>query len=193
MTQAKAATALCSEQAFEQWGAWATGLLGWGLTELGQKEEGIPEMQQGLAKSLATGAELLRPYYLSLLAEAYGKAGLAKEGLKVLDEAIDNINRNAERLHEAEIYRLKGELLLSVSKSNKKVAEKSFQEALTIAQAQSAKSLELRTAVSFSRHLLKQGKKHEAQKMLSKIYGWFTEGFDTKDLQEAKALLEELS
>jgi TOMM system kinase/cyclase fusion protein len=191
--QAKAATALCAEQAFEQWGAWATSLLGWGLTELGQMEEGIPQIRQGLAKSQATGAELLRPYYLSLLAEAYGKAGLAKEGVTVLDEAIDTVNRNSERLHEAEIYRTKGELLLNLSEGNTAEAEKSFRKSLMVAQAQGAKSLELRTAVSFSRHLHKQGKKEEAPQVLAEIYGWFTEGIDTRDLKEAKALLEELS
>jgi TOMM system kinase/cyclase fusion protein len=190
---AEAAVKLCAEQGFEHWGAWATSLLGWGLTELGQKEEGIAQIRDGLTNTKARGSELLRPYYLSLLAEAHGRAGQAEEGCKVLDEAIDTINRNKERVHEAEIYRLKGELLLNVSENNREEAEKSFHQALTIAKAQSAKSLELRTALSFSRHLQKQGKKEEAQNMLSEIYGWFTEGFDTRDLKEAKALLEELS
>jgi TOMM system kinase/cyclase fusion protein len=191
--QSEAAFKLCAEQGFEHWGAWATILLGWGLTELGQKEEGIAQIRDGLTNSKARGSELLRPYFLSLLAEACGKAGQAEEAFKVLDEAIDTINRNKERVHEVEIYRLKGELLLNVSENNKEDAEKNFRQALMTAQAQSAKSLELRTALSFSRHLLKQGKKEEAQKMLSEIYGWFTEGFDTRDLNEAKALLEELS
>jgi predicted ATPase len=191
--QAEAATLLCSEQAFEQWGAWAMSLLGWGLAELGRKEEGISQIRKGLAKSQATGAELLRPYYLSLLAEAYGKAGLAKEALRVLDEAIDTINRNAERLHEAEIYRLKGELLLDVTETDYAKAEANFHQAIDIARRQSAKSLELRAVVSLCRLWQKRDRKEEARKMLADIYSWFTEGFDTPDLREAKTQLEELS
>jgi len=111
----------------------------------------------------------------------------------VLDEALDTAHKNAERVHEAEIYRLKGELLLALSAENQAEAETCFRHAIEIARLQSAKSLELQAVMSMCRLLQKQGKKEEARNMLSKIYGWFTEGFDTKDLKEAKALLKELS
>jgi predicted ATPase len=132
------------------------------------------------------------------LAEAYGKGEQAEEGLNVLAEALAVVDKTGERLYEAELYRLKGELLLQQSKvqdpkSNVEEAEECFQNAIAIARQQSAKSLELRAVMSLSRLWQQRGKKDEARQMLAEIYGWFTEGFDTKDLQEAKVLLEELS
>jgi len=153
----------------------------------------MAQMRQGIAAWRATGAELQRPYYLALLAEAFGKAGQADEGLSVLTEALAAVHKTEERLYEAELYRLKGELLLSLSAENQAEAEACFHKAIDIAQRQSAKSLELRAVMSLSRLLEMQGKTAEARQMLTEIYGWFTEGFDTADLQEAKALLEELS
>jgi predicted ATPase len=140
---------------------------------------------------------LSHTYWLALLAEAYGKVGRAEEGLSALAEALGQVDKTGARLHEAELYRLKGELLfqscLQSRKSRVQEAESCFQQALAIAHHQSAKSLELRAVMSLSRLWQQQGKRHEAYTMLSEVYHWFTEGLNTKDLQEAKALLEELA
>jgi len=161
-------------------------------------------MCQGLAAHLATGGELSRPYFLALLAEAYGGIEQAEEGLSAVAEALAVVHKNGERFYEAEMYRLKGELLLMqagragsrttpTEKSMLSEAEACFHQALEVARWQSAKSWELRAVMSLSRLLQKRGKKEEARQMLAEIYGWFTEGFDTRDLKDAKALLEELS
>jgi predicted ATPase len=150
-------------------------------------------MRQGIAARRATGAELQRPYYLALLAEAYGKAGQAEEGLSVLVEALTAVHKTRERQHEAELYRLKGELLLKQDVPAEQEAESCLRQAVDVARQQQAKSLELRAAMSLSRLWQQQGKRGEARELLAPIYGWFTEGFDTADLQEAKTLLEELA
>jgi predicted ATPase len=175
---------------------------GWGLAAEANLsgrsgEEGIAQMRQGLAAWLATGAGVFQPYYLALLAEAYGKEGQAEEGLAVLAEALGTVDKSGERFYEAELYRLKGELTLAQSSvqslaSRVKEAEACFLKAIEIARRQQAKSLELRAVMSLSRLWQQQGKQKEAHDMLAEIYGWFTEGFDTADLREAKALLEEL-
>jgi predicted ATPase len=135
--------------------------------------------------------ELFRPCFLSQLAAACGKFGQPDDGLALVAEALATAERSGERHWEAEIHRLKGELLLDSKGSSE--AETCFRRAIDIARGQSAKSLELRASTSLSRLLRKRGKKDEASRMLGEIYGWFTEGFDTTDLKEAKALLEELS
>jgi class 3 adenylate cyclase/predicted ATPase len=213
VTQERAETAitLSTDQGFPHWLAHGTILRGWVLAEQGQEEEGIAQMRQGLAAYRATGAELLRSCFLALLAEAYGKAGQAEEGLSMLAEALTVVDRNEEHLWEAELYRLKGQLTLKqfgVRSSEFGVpntqhptpntqaeaeAEACFLKAIEIARRQQAKSLELRAVMSLARLWQSQGKKEEARQMLAEIYGWFTEGFDTADLQEAKTLLEELS
>src|SRR5262249_50272650 len=128
-----------------------------------------------------------------LLVEAYGKAGQAEEGLRVLAEALTAVHKTGERQHEAELYRLKGELLLKQDVPDEQEAESCFRQAIDIARQQQAKSLELRAATSLSRLWQQQGKRTEAHDLLAPIYGWFTEGFDTTDLQEAKALLDALA
>jgi predicted ATPase len=134
-----------------------------------------------------------------LLAEAYGKAGQTEEGLSALAEALERADKTEERFYEAELYRLKGELTLKQSSAPglesrvQKEAEACFQKAIEIARRQQAKSLELRAVMSLSRLWQRQGKQKEARQMLGEVYNWFTEGFDTKDLQEAKALLQELA
>jgi predicted ATPase len=143
------------------------------------------------------GTELGRTYFLALLAEAYGRRGEAGEALHVLDEALAAVDKHGERFWEAELYRLKGQLTLQskVQGPRSKVEEEAevcFWKAIEIARKQQAKSWELRATVSLARLWQQQGKKKEARQMLAEIYGWFTEGFDTKDLQEAKALLEDL-
>jgi predicted ATPase len=190
---------LSSEQGFALPLAWGTIERGWALAEQGQAEAGIAQIRQGLAAQQVTGAELYRPYWLALLAEAYRKVGESEEGLHVLAEALAVVDKNGERFYEAELYRLKGELTLaqssvqSLESSIQKEAEACFCKAVEIARRQQAKSLELRAVMSLAKLWQRQGKPKEAHEMLAEIYGWFTEGFDTKDLQDAKALLDELS
>jgi predicted ATPase len=191
--QAQALIALSREQGFTQRLATGTILWGWALTAQGQGEEGIAHMRQGLAAFRATGAELAQPYYLALLGEAYGALGQAGEGLKVLAEALATTHKTGEQFCEAELHRLKGKLLLAGSAAHHAEAEACFQQALDVARRQRAKSWELRAAMSLSRLWQQQGKRAEAHALLTPIYGWFTEGFDTADLQEAKALLDALS
>jgi predicted ATPase len=128
----------------------------------------------------------------ALLAEAHAAAGQAEAGLGVLTEALALVDHTGERYWEAEVYRLKGDLLLWQSVPDAPQAEACFQQALAVACRQQAKSWELRAAMSLSRLWQQQGKRAEARELLAPIYSWFTEGFDTPDLQEAKALLEEL-
>jgi predicted ATPase len=205
--RAEAAITLSSEQGFPFWAAQGTLFRGWALTEEGRSEEGIIQIRQGLAAWRATGAELVRPYFLALLAEAYGNVGQIEEGLAALADALAQVEETGERFYEAELHRLKGELSLkSAVRSPQSTvtnprpltpdpqgeAEVCFHQAIAIARRQSAKSLELRAVISLSRLWQQQGKRQEAHELLAEIYGWFTEGFDTKDLQEAKTLLEEL-
>jgi len=172
--------------------AQGTILRGWALAEQGQSAEGIAQMRQGIAAWPATGAELSVPYWSALLAEAYGQAGQAEAGLRVLAEALTAVHKTGDRHHEAELYRLKGELLLTQDVPDEQEAESCLRQAVDVACQQQAKSLELRAAMSLSRLWQQQGKRVEAHALLAPIYGWFTEGFDTADLQEAKALLAEL-
>jgi predicted ATPase len=209
---------LCRKHDFALWLAGGKLLHGWALTEQGQGEAGVTEMRQGLTEWRNTGAAIWWPCFLGLLAEAYGKVGRPEEGLKVLGEEMSTVCRDGEVWYEAEICRLKGELTFQqfILKSNQKgknqkqktkvsrlqfpfstsqtvaEVEAHFHKALGIARRQQAKSLELRAAVSLARLWRKQEKFEEARQLLAEIYGWFTEGFDTVDLQEARVLLEEL-
>ena len=133
------------------------------------------------------------PYFLALLAEACGQAAQAEEGLRLLAEALAVAGHNAERWYEAELYRLQRELLLARSPHQQTAAEACFRQALAIAGAQHARCWELRAAMKLARLWQQQGRQTAAHELLAPIYGWFTEGFDTADLQEAKALLEELA
>jgi TOMM system kinase/cyclase fusion protein len=195
LTQERAAAVntLSTEQGFAFFGAWGDILGGWAVVEQGQVEAGILQIRQGLEAYRATGAILERPYQLALLAEAYGRAGQAAEGLRLLEETCVAMDHMAVRFCEAEVSRLKGELLLRQSLPDEQAADVSFQQALGIARRQQAKSLELRAAMSLARLWQQQGKRAQAYDLLAPIYGWFTEGFDTADLQEAKALLEALA
>ena len=178
---------------------------GWVLAEQGQQEEGISLMRHGIAAFRAAGAELERHYWLALLGEVYAKMGQPEKGRHALAEARAIVDKTGERYWEAELRRLEGELtlqsqvqgpkpVLSLAEGSKvEEAEECFQQAIEIARKQQAKSLELRAATSLARLWQRQGKKAEAHQLLAPVYHWFTEGFDTKDLQEAKALLDELS
>jgi DNA-binding winged helix-turn-helix (wHTH) protein/predicted ATPase len=218
LEQVAASLVLSTEHGFPYLRAVGTVLQGWGLARVGQIKEGIAQMHEGLAASRATGAELLRPYLLALLAEACGSGGQSEAGLGTLEEALVAAENHAERFYEADLHRMKGELLLrkcagaSVAPTSTEIqkgpaagggatghsalqmeAEACFQRALDIARRQGAKSLELRAVLSLSRLWRQQGKRREARQLLADIYGWFTEGFETADLQEAKVLLEELA
>jgi class 3 adenylate cyclase/predicted ATPase len=184
--------ALSAEHGFTYWSAYATGLRGWAMAELGHNEEGIAQMQEGLAASRATGAGLNQPYFLTLLAEACGEQGRLDDGLSALTEALVAANEHEDRRYGAETHRLRGELLLRQKPSNTPEAQLCFERAIEIARTQSAKSLELRATTSLARLLATQDRRDEARAMLADIYNWFTEGFDTADLKDAKALLDEL-
>jgi DNA-binding winged helix-turn-helix (wHTH) protein/predicted ATPase len=199
----EASLALCREQGFTQGLAQEMVLHGWGLAKQGEAEAGIAQMHQGLEALRATGAETERPWLLTFLAMAYGHVGRADDGLALLAEALDTVQKTGKRLDESGLYRCTGELLLAqegVRHTPKGIrpqvagaAEASLLQALAVARGQQAKSLELRAAMSLSRLWQRQGKRDEAHQLLADIYSWFTEGFDTTDLQEAKALLDELS
>jgi class 3 adenylate cyclase/predicted ATPase len=195
--RAEAAITVSTEQGLPLWLAWGAVVRGWALAERGQAEEGVTQIRQSLAALQTMGGELAGPYRLALLAEVYGKGGQTAEGLAVLAEALVAVDNRAECWWEAELYRLKGELVLQsqVQGPNAKVekeAEECFYKAVEVARRQQAKSLELRAVMSLARLWQQQSKKNEARQMLAEVYGWFTEGFDTADLKEAKALLEEL-
>jgi predicted ATPase len=155
-------------------------------------QEGIEQIRQGMIAWRATGAELLRPYGLALLAEAHGAMRQPEAGLTALAEALTLAETTGERWYKSELYRLKGELLLQRSSDNQTEAETCFQQAIAITQNQQAKSPELRASTSLARLWQRQGKRIEARELLAPVYGWFTEGFDTADLKDAKALLHEL-
>jgi len=190
--QAEAAITLSCERDFALYVGFGTILRGWALAHQGQAQEGIAQLHQGLTAYRATGTEIGRPHYLALLAEAQGIRGQPAAGLTALTEALTLVDSSGERYYEPELHRLKGALLLQSSSENATEAETCFHHAIRIAQSQQAKSWELRAATSLARLWQQQGKRQEAHDLLAPIYGWFTEGFDTADLKDAKALLEEL-
>jgi predicted ATPase len=190
--RADALMALSSEQGFPHWLAYGMILRGWALGAQGEGAEGIAQMRHGFVDRRARRSEVHRPCFLSLLAETHGKLGQVEEGLTLLAEALATVDKTGECYWEAELHRRKGELLLMQQIQNVVEAEECFRKALDIARRQQAKSLELRAATSLSRLWQQQAKKEEAYRLLADIYGWFTEGFDTADLKEAKTLPEEL-
>jgi predicted ATPase len=190
--RAEAAMAIATDQGFPQELARATPLRGWALAGSGHGEEGRAQIQQGLAAYQATGATRDRPYYLTLLAEASAQVGQTSEGLEALDEALATLPRSGVRWWEAELYRLRGVLLLQHMVAQPGEAEACSQQALDVARRQQAKSLELRADMSLARLWNSQGKRTAAHALLAEVYNWFTEGFDTADLQEAQALLAAL-
>jgi predicted ATPase len=208
---AAAEVAVSTEQGFPFWRAMGMITQGGALLAEGQGQEGIALMRQGLEAHRATGAEIGNTYWIALLAEGYGKIGQVDAGLATLNDAFATMRKNNERWWEAELHRLQGWLTLQqqlkVESHKSKVpntqhptpitqaaaeAEVCFLKAIESARHQQAKSLELRAAMSLSRLWRGQGKSAEAQGLLAEVYNWFTEGFDTGDLQEAKTLLEEL-
>jgi predicted ATPase len=189
--QAEAALVLAREQGLAFRLAEATTLRGWALVEQGQGEAGIAQIRQGIAAERATGSRSVS--HLGLLAKACWHLGQSEAGLRVVAEALAIGNSNGEGRWTAELYRLQGELLLTLASEHYAEAETCFHQALEAARRQQAKLWELRAAVSLSRLWQRQGKRVEACELLAPVHGWFTEGFDTADLQEAKALLEALT
>jgi predicted ATPase len=181
---------LTERQGIDFFSAEAVALQGWCLTMLGQHEKGITQLTRGVA-AFRTQGLLQLPMFLTLLADAYSKMQQPQDGLKQLVEAIGVTDSTEGRYYEAEMHRVRGELLLSMHDDG--AAEASFREAISVAQHQSAKTWELRAAMSMARLWRDQGKWDAARDLLAPVYGWFTEGFDTRDLKEAKALLDELS
>jgi predicted ATPase len=202
--QAEALLVLAHQHGFALWLGWGTSLQGWALVERTtvsnaeeQRQAGLMQIREGLVGLRNIGVEIWAPLFLGALAQGYAQGGQVQEGLGVISEALALVEKNEERWDEAELYRIKGTLTLESKvaspKSKVEEAEACFLKAIEIAQKQQAKSLELRATVSLARLWHSQGKRAEAHQMLAEIYGWFTEGFGTKDLQEAKALLKELN
>jgi predicted ATPase len=189
---AEACTALATEQGFPYVAALGTSLRGWALALQGQGAEGMAEARQGIAAFRATGAALTVPYFYTVLADVAAHLGYTDDGLQTLAEAHTLVEQHEERWWEAEIHRLRGVLLLRQPGTPQAEGEAWLQRALDVARRQEAKSLELRAAMSLARLWQQQGKGAEAYELLAPIYGWFTEGFDTADLQDAKALLDDL-
>jgi predicted ATPase len=194
---------LAHEHGFSWWLGIGPSLQGWALVERAsssgaweQREAGLMQLREGLAVLRAAGAKLWVPLFLGALAQGYAQDGQVEEGLKVIAEALAMVEKNEERWAEAELYRIKGELTLRSKvqglKSKLEEAEGCFLTAIEISRRQQAKSLELRATTSLARLWQQQDKQAEAHQMLSTIYDWFTEGFATKDLQEARALREDL-
>ena len=213
---AESTLTLASEYGFLAWMAFGAIPHGWALAEKGHTEEGITQIRQGLANLRATGQKTVLTYPLAQLAETHRNIGQAEEGMKALAEALAIVDKTGERFYEAELYRLKGELTLQqeargwrletspsspqasslkpqVSSGVEQEAEGYFHKAIEVARRRQAKSWELRAVMSLARLWQQQDRQREAHERLAEIYSWFTEGFDTKDLQEAKALLDELS
>ena len=192
---AEASVALATTLEVPFWGARSTFMRGIALTRQGCTAEGLEHMQKGWAAIQTTGVRLNRVYFLARLAEALLHAGQPDTGLTMLAEALAFIHTSGERWWEAACYRLRGELLLKApcrTPHAALTAEECFQQALNIARCQHARSLELGAAISLSRLWQQQGKRTQAQALLAPVYGWFTEGLDTADLREARALLDEL-
>jgi adenylate cyclase len=187
---AEATMDLAAAQGFEHRVAQGRMMRGWALAMQGDAATGVAHIQQGWEAVQSIGQKLYHPYHLALLAEAYGQAGQPEAGLSALDEALTLVEATEERWWEAEVHRLKGELLLQLPLPDISQATACFHQALEVARSQQAKSLELRAALSLSRLWQQHSKQDQARQLLTEIYSWFTEGFETPDLQEARVWLE---
>jgi predicted ATPase len=183
--------AVVTEQGFALFRAQGTIFRGWVKAQTGHVAEGMSLLRSGSRGFRATGTEVFVPHYIALLAGACEIAGQIEEGLSLLDDALQIVERTGERWFAAELNRHKGQLLLRQGRAE--AAEELYRKALSIAEEQEAKLWELRAAASLARLHRDQGRHAEARGVLAPVYGWFTEGFDTPDLKEAKALLDELT
>jgi predicted ATPase len=191
--RAEAAINICKEHKFAYYLGWAMIIKGWALAELGNCEEGTRVIQQGLKTLRSTEAKRSLPFYLSLLAEVYGKSGQPEKGLEVISEAFVEAQTIEERWWEAELFRLRGALLLQQGDPDGEQAKACFHQAIEVASRQNSISLELRAATSLYHLGEQKGKRNEAAKLLVEVHNRFTEGFDTLDFREAKRLLLEIS
>jgi predicted ATPase len=184
---AEAVIDISREHGLALYGAMAMIMQAWSASKHGGAREAAGQIREGLAALSATGTYLVRPHFLALLAEALFKVNEFDEALLLLDEAMDLVTSKGERYYEAELYRIKGELLLKAGNGN---AEDCFKRSLQIAESQKAKAWQLRTALSLARLYRSQGKDVEARNLLAPIYDSFTEGFETDDLRDAGVLLQ---
>ena len=184
--------ALADERGAPVWKALGTALQGWLFALTGKASDAVRAITSGITSLRSTGATLYEPRHLWYLAMAYAELGQLDDARRCIDEAIDKVERSKEKWCEAEVHRIAGEIALKSLAPDAEKAEAYFDRALTVARQQQAKSWELRAAMSIARLWRDQGKPQQARELLAPVYGWFTEGFDTLDLKEAKALLDEL-
>jgi len=184
---------LCEENGFALWLFLGRLSRGWALSEMGQIEQGIADMEAARAHAARMGGVPGQPGLLAELAKAYGRIGQTAKALAMLEQALAHCERTGEKRDLAELLRIKGEMLLVSNVEATEQAEACFRTALQVARAQEAKWWELRTSMSLARLLRDTNRRDEARTMLAEIYKWYTEGFDLPDLKEAKALLGELS
>jgi predicted ATPase len=175
------------------WGAWGMMQRGCVLALTGKASDAVQTITSGITARRSTGSTAMIPSYLSYLAEAHAELGQFDNAARCIGEAMTALETTKERWHEAEVNRIAGEIALLPPESDMAKAEAHFERALAVAREQQAKSWELRAATSMARLWLDQGKGPQARSLLASVYGWFTEGFDTLDLKEAKALLDELA
>jgi predicted ATPase len=185
--------ALTTEEMIPFFRSHAIIIRGWALVEQGQREKGFAQLGEGLVAYRATGADLECSHWLALLAEAHRDTGQPEEALRLTAQALDHVAQTGIVYYEAELHRLDAELRLRLDTPDEQRAEESFHRALEIARRQQARSWELRAATSLARLWVKQGRQTEARELLAPVHGWFTEGFDTADLKQAKALLDDLA
>ncbi len=184
---------LAAAEGFPVYQAGAAFLSGWLLAEQGQVAAGIAQMRKGLAAWRATGAEADATWFTGLLAQAYSRAGQAAEGLRQVDGALNLVERSGERFWEAELHRLRGQLLAQAGSAQEAEAAACYQRAVEIARSQNNRAVELRAATSLARLCQQQGRRAEARGLLGPICEWFHEGFDTPDFQEARSVLKQLT
>jgi predicted ATPase len=189
--RAEALAALATEQGFPHFLAAATVIRGWVLIQAGEMETGLEQLRQGHPAWRATGAGLYEPYFLGLQAEAHGRSGAVEEGLDLVAKALDCANATGERWFEAELHRMGGELLLRLPRPDLAAAEARLRQAAAVARQQGARMWELRAATSLARLWREQGQISEAHDLLAPLYGQFSEGLETSDLQTARTILRE--
>ena len=189
-TQAEEALAISAEHGLDAVWLWCLLPRGWAIAQEGDVPAGITDISEAMTRRRAANIGAVWPWFYTILAEAQGQLGKIDDALAGLEEALQWVQRNDEHLYEAEAHRIRGELLFK--QHDPAAAETCFQQALTVARNQQAKSWELRAAMSMARMWLQQNRTDEARQLLAPVYDWFTEGFDTADLIEAKALLDQL-
>jgi adenylate cyclase len=199
--QAEAAVQLSIDAGFPLYESFGRGVYGWALVVQGRPDEGIEEMERGLRAAEAIGVEMYRVYFLARLAEAHASVGQADGGRRILRMALETMERNEERVWEAELHRLQGDLALREADveggmtrhREATAAEACYRRAIDVARHQEARALELRAATSLGGLCLRQGRRAEARDLVEPVYAWFTEGFETPDLREARQLAETLA